>query len=277
MAVPALRVAAFEQEIFPVLHARDAYVFPAKVHRLKHIASLERLEASTFAEGVEFGGGEVRGSVALVVAAAPVHQRSPAQALGKPAAAVAVAVVEVAQAQVVADFVADDSEPAVLACQGVGVENGAAVVVPPSVGFQPVILGPDGVLGSAHGFVFPGADEVDYVHDPVAVIVVVPEIYGIAAETQGFAHGFVGQHVLAVGVVGAVVGEAAAEGDAGEEGEFHAVSFFEAEGGNLVVEIVLSPCRKLNELCVSAFQGLVAELDRYQRHLEDCKNYGDYI
>ena len=205
MAVPALGVATFEQEIFPILLPGDAYVFSADVHRLKCVAALNGFEAGAFAQGVELRGGYVRGSVALIVAAAPVHERDAAQAGGESAAAVAVAVVEVTQPHLVAEFVADDAGSAELAGDGVGVETDPAAVVAASVRFQNIVLRPDGVGLPSGGFVPSGAYKVDVVHNPVAVIVVVAEIHRIEAESQGIAHGFIDQHVLAVGVVGSVV------------------------------------------------------------------------
>ena len=176
-------------------------------------------------QGSEFGRG--------ALAAAFVHDRGPPQAARLPAAVRPVGVVEVGQAQDVAEFVAEDARAALGADREAVDPLAADGQRFAAVGGKPALLGPDGVLAPAVILADAGAEQEDVVDGAVGVVVIEGIVDLALPLRAGFADGFREVDILAVGIVGAVVGRLAGERRDGRQGEF--------EGGQaveLAVEIL---------------------------------------
>ena len=212
-------------------------------------------------QGSEFGRG--------ALAAAFVHDRGPPQAARLPAAVRPVGVVEVGQAQDVAEFVAEDARAALgtdreavdpLAADG---QRFAAV------GGKPALLGPDGILAPAVILADAGAEQEDVVDGAVGVVVIEGVVDLALPLRAGFADGFREVDILAVGVVGAVVGRLAGERRDGRQGEF--------EGGQaveLAVEILLGLPHRSFQLRPRGRERPVLELNGQDDHPEDGQQQG---
>ena len=162
-------------------------------------------------EELLFVGGIAGGGVAVFVIAAVVHDAPDAHAevLG-----VVGRVVEVGQAEAVAELVADGADAvergAAVAMQlvaaGISVDLDAVELQRRSRGVgQRPLMGPDGVDAAALSFAIAGVDDVAEVDDAVAIGVVVLEVDVLVALLQHLGDEVAGMFVIALAVVAAVV------------------------------------------------------------------------
>ena len=200
--------------------------------------------------------------------AALVHDRGAPESARGAAAVRPVRVVEVGQAQHVAEFVAEDAQ-APLRADRERVDPLAADVQVASVCGEPPVLGPDGILPAAVVLAPAGGDQEDVLERTVGVIVVAGEVDVALTLRAGLAHGLRQVDVLAVRVVGAVIGRLPGQGGHGGEGEF--------EGGlpvELAVEVALRLADGGFQLCGRGGEGPVGELHGQDDHPEHGQQQG---
>ena len=176
------------------------------------------------------------GKEGRTIVAARAHQVEIAHA--EPAAVVGV--VEIGESHAVAELMAEASDALDgtigidLVAAGVCVDHHAVERNGTAGSFlQCVHVGPDGVGSTAVGLALAGIEHEHLVHLAVAVPVVVGEVhFGICLLTGFFDHRF-GTHVVALGVVGAIVFLVVAHG----VGAHHVEVEFELSGA-LLLEVV---------------------------------------
>ena len=117
-----------------------------------------------------------------------------------------IGIIEIGQAQHVAEFVAEgaDSAHRIARCPpvfgGTGIGIGPHPVVPRGVPEQGPGVGPDGVGRTALGLIVAGIEEEDIVHHPVLVVVVDREVYLGINQATGLVQGLIRMRIAAIHV-----------------------------------------------------------------------------